>query len=163
MRSPILPTEQRLSASTPGGAEHMAVPAAWRPAPDRRLAHPSPPAATSRDVCGKPPPGGRHSGFTPGRWRSRKKPNEGSGSYEREGRDEWRERRWSRHRDDRPNQGLRESRQGRDRLNLSVRRGEVYGFLGPNGAGKTTPLRMLLGRVHATSGPALCPARPPSR
>ncbi|MGH3990021.1 MAG: ATP-binding cassette domain-containing protein, partial [Pseudonocardiaceae bacterium] len=25
-----------------------------------------------------------------------------------------------------------------DRVNLTVRRGEVYGFLGPNGAGKTT-------------------------
>jgi ABC-2 type transport system ATP-binding protein len=31
-----------------------------------------------------------------------------------------------------------------DRLDLSVYRGEVYGFLGPNGAGKTTTLRMLL-------------------
>jgi ABC-type multidrug transport system ATPase subunit len=41
-----------------------------------------------------------------------------------------------------------------DRLNLSVRRGEVYGFLGPNGAGKTTTLRMLLGLVRATSGTA---------
>jgi ABC-type multidrug transport system ATPase subunit len=28
-------------------------------------------------------------------------------------------------------------------LDLTVRRGEVYGFLGPNGAGKTTTLRML--------------------
>jgi ABC-2 type transport system ATP-binding protein len=41
-----------------------------------------------------------------------------------------------------------------DRLNLSVRSGEVYGFLGPNGAGKTTTLRMLLGLIHATSGSA---------
>ena len=41
-----------------------------------------------------------------------------------------------------------------DSLNLSVRRGEVYGFLGPNGAGKTTTLRMLLGLVRATSGTA---------
>ena len=39
-----------------------------------------------------------------------------------------------------------------DRLNLTVRRGEVYGFLGPNGAGKTTTLRMLLGLIRATSG-----------
>jgi ABC-type multidrug transport system ATPase subunit len=41
-----------------------------------------------------------------------------------------------------------------DRLTLSVRRGEVYGFLGPNGAGKTTTLRMLLGLVRVTSGTA---------
>ena len=34
-------------------------------------------------------------------------------------------------------------------MNLSVRRGEIYGFLGPNGAGKTTTLRMLLGLVPA--------------
>jgi ABC-type multidrug transport system ATPase subunit len=42
-----------------------------------------------------------------------------------------------------------------DRLELRVRRGEVYGFLGPNGAGKTTTLRMLLGLVRPTSGRAL--------
>ena len=39
-------------------------------------------------------------------------------------------------------------------LNLSVRRGEVYGFLGPNGAGKTTTLRMLLGLIQPSSGRA---------
>lgn len=39
-----------------------------------------------------------------------------------------------------------------DRLNLSIRRGEVYGLLGPNGAGKTTTLRMLLGLVRPTAG-----------
>ena len=39
-------------------------------------------------------------------------------------------------------------------LNISVRRGEVYGFLGPNGAGKTTTLRMLLGLVRPSSGTA---------
>jgi ABC-type multidrug transport system ATPase subunit len=39
-------------------------------------------------------------------------------------------------------------------LNLSVRRGEVYGFLGPNGAGKTTTLRMLLGLIKPSSGTA---------
>jgi ABC-type multidrug transport system ATPase subunit len=42
-----------------------------------------------------------------------------------------------------------------DRLEMRVRRGEVYGFLGPNGAGKTTTLRMLLGLVRPTSGSAL--------
>jgi ABC-type multidrug transport system ATPase subunit len=48
-----------------------------------------------------------------------------------------------------------------DRLNLSVPRGEVYGFLGPNGAGKTTTLRMLLGLIHATSGSARVLGRAP--
>ncbi len=41
-----------------------------------------------------------------------------------------------------------------DSVDMSVRRGEVYGFLGPNGAGKTTTLRMLLGLVRPTSGTA---------
>lgn len=41
-----------------------------------------------------------------------------------------------------------------DNLNLTVRRGEVYGFLGPNGAGKTTTLRMVLGLIRPTSGSA---------
>jgi ABC-type multidrug transport system ATPase subunit len=48
-----------------------------------------------------------------------------------------------------------------DRLNLSVRRGEVYGFLGPNGAGKTTTLRVLLGLVHPSGGSAVVLGRPP--
>jgi ABC-type multidrug transport system ATPase subunit len=39
-------------------------------------------------------------------------------------------------------------------LNLTVKRGEVYGFLGPNGSGKSTTLRMLLGLVRPTSGTA---------
>ena len=39
-------------------------------------------------------------------------------------------------------------------LNISVQRGEVYGFLGPNGAGKTTTLRMLLGLIRPSSGTA---------
>ena len=41
-----------------------------------------------------------------------------------------------------------------DDLDLSVRRGEVYGFLGPNGAGKTTTLKMLLGLVRPSGGSA---------
>lgn len=41
-----------------------------------------------------------------------------------------------------------------DDLDLTVRRGEVYGFLGPNGAGKTTTLRMLLGLIKPSSGKA---------
>src|SRR6476619_3861675 len=39
-----------------------------------------------------------------------------------------------------------------DRLNLEVRRGEVFGFLGPNGAGKTTSIRMMLGLIAPTAG-----------
>ena len=37
-------------------------------------------------------------------------------------------------------------------LDLTVERGEVFGFLGPNGAGKTTAVKMLLGLVAPTSG-----------
>jgi ABC-2 type transport system ATP-binding protein len=37
-------------------------------------------------------------------------------------------------------------------LDLSVRRGEVFGFLGPNGAGKSTTIRMLLSLVRPTTG-----------
>ena len=48
-----------------------------------------------------------------------------------------------------------------DAVDLSVRRGEVYGFLGPNGAGKTTTLRMLVGLVRPTSGRATVHGLPP--
>jgi len=37
-------------------------------------------------------------------------------------------------------------------LNLSIPRGDVFGFLGPNGAGKTTTIRMALGLIAPTSG-----------
>ncbi|MGH2759925.1 MAG: ABC transporter ATP-binding protein [Actinomycetota bacterium] len=37
-------------------------------------------------------------------------------------------------------------------LDLSVRRGEVFGYLGPNGAGKTTTIRMLLDFIRPTRG-----------
>src|SRR5260370_41311899 len=39
-------------------------------------------------------------------------------------------------------------------VDMSVRRGEVYGFLRPNGAGKTTNLRMLVGLSRPASGTA---------
>ena len=39
-----------------------------------------------------------------------------------------------------------------DNVNLSVKRGEIFGFLGLNGAGKTTTIRMLLGMIAPTSG-----------
>lgn len=52
-----------------------------------------------------------------------------------------------------------------DKLDLSVRPGEVFGLLGPNGAGKTTTILMLLGLSEPTSGSArvldMDPARDP--
>lgn len=47
-----------------------------------------------------------------------------------------------------------------DRVEMTVRRGEVYGFLGPNGAGKTTTLRMVLGLIRPTAGSATVLGRP---
>ncbi|MBL0047343.1 MAG: ABC transporter ATP-binding protein [Bacteroidetes bacterium] len=37
-------------------------------------------------------------------------------------------------------------------LNLTVYKGDVYGFLGPNGAGKSTTIRMLLTLIYPSSG-----------
>jgi ABC-type multidrug transport system ATPase subunit len=39
-----------------------------------------------------------------------------------------------------------------DDLNISVCRGDVFGFLGPNGSGKTTTIRMLFGLIYPTKG-----------
>jgi ABC-2 type transport system ATP-binding protein len=41
-----------------------------------------------------------------------------------------------------------------DHIELSVGRGEIYGFLGPNGAGKSTTIRMLCTLLTPTSGTA---------
>ncbi|MCG6495223.1 ABC transporter ATP-binding protein [Kitasatospora sp. A2-31] len=41
---------------------------------------------------------------------------------------------------------------GVDHLDLTVRRGEVFGFLGPNGAGKTTTIRCLVGLLRPSAG-----------
>jgi len=37
-------------------------------------------------------------------------------------------------------------------LNLSVNKGEVFGFIGPNGAGKTTTIKMMSGILEPTRG-----------
>jgi ABC-2 type transport system ATP-binding protein len=41
-----------------------------------------------------------------------------------------------------------------DKLNLSIKEGEIFGFIGPNGAGKTTTIRLLLNLIRPTSGSA---------
>ena len=54
-------------------------------------------------------------------------------------------------------QGLRKvfgSRIAVEELELSIRRGEVFGLLGPNGSGKTTTIRMLCGLMAPTAGTA---------
>ncbi|MFC1805719.1 ABC transporter ATP-binding protein, partial [Planctomycetota bacterium] len=48
-----------------------------------------------------------------------------------------------------------------DKLNLKVRRGEVFGLLGPNGSGKSTAMKLLLGLLFPTSGYVRLLGRPP--
>src|SRR5262249_1168512 len=38
------------------------------------------------------------------------------------------------------------------RINLDIRRGEIFALLGPNGAGKTTLIGIICGIVNATAG-----------
>lgn len=47
-----------------------------------------------------------------------------------------------------------------DRVNLSVRRGEILALLGENGSGKTTLMNMLSGIYHPDSGEILVDGRP---
>lgn len=42
-----------------------------------------------------------------------------------------------------------------NKVNLKIKRGEIFGFLGPNGAGKSTTIRMLCGILPPTSGDAV--------
>lgn len=49
------------------------------------------------------------------------------------------------------------------KLNLDIRRGEIFGLLGPNGAGKTTTTLMLLGLTEPTEGDAWIDGRNCSR
>ena len=41
-----------------------------------------------------------------------------------------------------------------DRVSLSIRRGEIFGFIGSNGCGKSTTMKMLTGLLPATEGTA---------
>ncbi len=41
-----------------------------------------------------------------------------------------------------------------NKLNLSIRQGEIFGLLGPNAAGKSTSIRMLAGIIRPTAGSA---------
>lgn len=39
-----------------------------------------------------------------------------------------------------------------EKLDLTVKKGEIFGYIGPNGAGKTTTLKILMGLIFPTSG-----------
>jgi len=39
-----------------------------------------------------------------------------------------------------------------NKLNLNVKKGQIYGFLGPNGAGKTTTIKCIIGILETDSG-----------
>ena len=47
-------------------------------------------------------------------------------------------------------------------LDLTVRRGDVFGLLGPNGSGKSTTIKMILGLLFPTTGPVSLFGRAPS-
>ena len=49
-----------------------------------------------------------------------------------------------------------------NRLDLEVKKGQVFGMLGPNGSGKTTTLGMLMGVVNPTSGDFSWFGQPPT-
>lgn len=54
--------------------------------------------------------------------------------------------------------GLKKSFKGQvavDRVNMSIEKGDIYGFLGPNGAGKTTTLKLMLGFLVPDDGDIL--------
>ena len=39
-----------------------------------------------------------------------------------------------------------------DNVNMTIRKGDIYGFIGQNGAGKTTLIRLITGLAHKTAG-----------
>jgi ABC-2 type transport system ATP-binding protein len=44
-----------------------------------------------------------------------------------------------------------------ERVNLAIRRGEIFALLGPNGAGKTTLINIICGIVTLTEGSVSVP------
>ncbi len=52
---------------------------------------------------------------------------------------------------------------GIEALDLSVQRGDIFGFIGPNGAGKSTLIRTLLGLIRPSGGSAQVLGLPLSR
>jgi ribosome-dependent ATPase len=47
-----------------------------------------------------------------------------------------------------------------DRVSLTIRKGEIFGFVGSNGSGKTTTMRMLTGLLPASAGEAFVFGKP---
>ncbi|MFH1752646.1 MAG: ABC transporter ATP-binding protein [Candidatus Omnitrophota bacterium] len=48
--------------------------------------------------------------------------------------------------------GKKPAREALNSLNLTVKKGEIFGFLGPNGAGKTTTIKTMLGHIPIYQG-----------
>ncbi len=49
----------------------------------------------------------------------------------------------------------RQKKRALNALDLTIKRGEIFGLLGPNGSGKTTTIKLLLGLLFPTEGDAL--------
>ena len=54
----------------------------------------------------------------------------------------------------------RQKKRALNALDLTIKRGEIFGLLGPNGSGKTTTIKLLLGLLFPTEGDALVFGQP---